>query len=122
MSIEPNLPLFTKETVQDSLLRLMAEMAQVEDKLAQAQIWHDRAKEALADAEAALLLGRGPVAIDGKNAEMREAQLRDATQAERRRLQEAAEELVLARARAEIARQKLSAWKAIARLVAGEVD
>lgn len=122
MSVEQNLPLLTRETVQDSLLRLMGEAAQAEEELARAQVRHDRAKEALADAEAALLLGKGSVAIDGKNAETRAAQIREATQLERKWLQEAAEEVALARARAEAARQRLSAWKAIARLVAGEVD
>lgn len=112
----------TKDIVQDRLLGTVRSLEEAEERLLKAQAAYDRAKEALADAEAALLLGRGEVQIDGKNAEVRAAQIREATAAERRAVQEASKELALARAQVEVRRQELSTWRAIARLVAGEVD
>ena len=101
------------------LLAILDMLVQAEDWLVKAQVAYDRAREALADAEAALL-GRGEAQIDGKNAEIRAAQMREATAAGRRAVREASEELVLARSQVEVRRQELSTHRAIARLLAGE--
>lgn len=112
----------TTEAVQDRLLGTFRSLVEAEERLLKAQAEYDRATEALKDAEAALLLGRGPAQIDGKNAEARAAQMREATAAERKAVQEAGEALAHARAQVEVRRQELSTWRAIARLVAGGED
>ncbi|GIW31423.1 MAG: hypothetical protein KatS3mg071_1597 [Meiothermus sp.] len=69
--------------------------------LAQAQIERNRAKEALELARATALISG---VLGGRNAEEREAQARTSLAAEYERLNHAEETLILAKARAEIAR------------------
>lgn len=71
---------------------------------ASAQIQHERAREALELARATALLSG---VIVGKNAEEREAQARTTLAQEYDQLNRAEENLILARARAEIARAAL---------------
>jgi hypothetical protein len=105
-----------KQQIMDRLLALPAEIAAAEDKVLDSNLQVLGAKVALQDKEDTLLLGNS---IDGKNAEIRAAQMRQQTDSERGLLEEA--ELVLKNnvARLGRLRDEFKALQAVAGLLKG---
>lgn len=107
-----------KQRMIDRLLALPAEIAAAEDAVLEANGRVLTAKEALQAAEDALTLTPdGP--INGKNAEVRAAQMRQYTEEERAELAEAEIEQKNAVARLGRARDEFRALRAVADLLKG---
>lgn len=110
------------ESEFDAVEALMSATARLQTTiaiLAQLQIELAKQKEALADREAALLLGQVEgILIDGKNAEVRAAQIRQATKSEREAVQKIEQNIIRIKAELEREREYTSALKTILRFVA----
>lgn len=105
-----------KQSIINRLLALPAEIAAAEEATLQANMKLVTAKEMLQQKEDSLLLGN---AIDGKNAEIRAAQLRQYTEHERESLADAELNLKNAVARLGRARDEFRALQAIVELIKG---
>lgn len=95
----------------------MIKLAEQDVMKASAEV--DQAEAALQDKQAFLTLSG---AIDGKNAEVRSAQMWEQTKAERSALNEVRERLQKARMQLAYQQNRFAALKTIARLMAGEVE
>ncbi len=100
------------------LSEMPGEIAKAEVELIGRQRVVLQAKQELERKETALLLN--PEAINGKNAEVRQAQLRQATEAEQRRVDSAEEQVALQRVTVAQLRGEFEALKAIAQLLGRE--
>ncbi|UUZ80673.1 hypothetical protein LJK88_38445 [Paenibacillus sp. P26] len=105
-----------KQSIINRLLASPAEIAAAEEATLQANMKLVTAKEMLQQKEDSLLLGN---AIDGKNAEIRAAQLRQYTEHERESLADAELNLKNAVARLGRARDEFRALQAIVELIKG---
>ncbi|GIO36246.1 hypothetical protein J41TS12_11070 [Paenibacillus antibioticophila] len=105
-----------KQEIFERLLRLPAEIASAEDAVLEAHGQLVQAKEALQRKEDDVLLGNG---IDGKNAEIRAAQMRQHTELEREDLSEAEMKLKNAAVRLGKLKDELRALQAAASLLQG---
>ncbi len=101
------------------LLELPAEIAQAETRLLEMETAHANFAACLQLTEDRLLLTG---AIDGKNAEVRSAQLREQTAATRAQVEEAQESAVRMKVALHARQNEFSALKAIARLLASNSD
>lgn len=112
-----------KHQIIDRLVTLPDLIAQAEVYVIESAEDLQVAKDSLAKMEGDLLLGNiSGVLIDGKNAEQRQAQIREHTQDERKDLFEA--ETALAEARTEYNRllNELKALQSVARLLGGNEE
>ena len=100
------------------LRRQPEKIAEAMEKILTQQRVSDEAKERLHDKEASLLCGEGP--INGRNAEIRNAQLRMETEIERREVYEHSVVLAELRAQYELERDRFSALKAVSYLLREE--
>lgn len=107
-----------RQIVIEQLEKLPTQIETAEMRILQLQIKLDTSKEELKDREGELQLEG---AIDGKNAEIRAAQLREMTKAEREKVQKY--EYFLAEKKIELNRllNELRAYRNIARLLETEV-
>lgn len=105
-----------KQSIINRLLALPAEIAAAEEAVLQANGRLVTAKESLQAKEDSLLLGN---VIDGKNAEIRAAQVRKYTEHEREALSDAELNLKNASARLNRFRDELRALQAVADLLKG---
>lgn len=104
------------------LQKLPEEIEKAEKAVAEAAEWVENARNSLVDRESALLSGKVEgVEINGKNAETRQAQLREATKHERAAILET--EGVLSDRRVALNRlhNELKVLRSIAQLLSGEV-
>lgn len=106
----------TKQDIVSRLLGLPGEIAAAEDAVLGANGFLVQAKEALQRKEDSLLLGNE---IDGKNAEIRAAQMRAFTELEREDLSEAELQLKNATTRLGRLRDEFRALQAVANLLQG---
>lgn len=105
-----------KQQIMARLMALPDEIAKAEEAVLHANMRLGTAKEVLQQKEDDLLLGN---VIDGKNAEIRAAQMRQHTQNEREALADAELNLRHAAARLNKAREELRALQAVADLLKG---
>lgn len=104
----------TRCDVSNKILALLDSLEDAMERLLTAEATLDQRKWNLREAEIeALLMGH----VDGKNTEIRQAQLEKQTMDLRRAVDEATREVRRARAQVEYRKEALSAWRAIARLV-----
>ena len=99
------------------LRRQPEKIAEAMEKILTQQRVSDEAKERLHDKEGSLLQSG---VIDGKNAEIRSAQLRDLTREERTKVRDCAEILETLKIELKHEQDKFSAFKAIAQMLGGE--
>jgi DNA repair protein RadC len=107
-----------RQTVINQLLAKPQTIHFAETELIKAQEATQKAQYTLDDREAELLQG---TLIDGKNAEIRKAQLKDHTMTERAAVIGAVRKEALARAELAVAHNEFAALRAVSRLLAGEV-
>lgn len=107
-----------KQIIIDKLLRLPEEIKSAELAVIDAQVVVTKAKEALMRKENQLILDR---LIDGKNAEIRGAQLKEFTKVEREAVNIAENKLALARMELNQLLNQFKAYRAIAELLESEV-
>ncbi|SFF22516.1 hypothetical protein SAMN04487969_11924 [Paenibacillus algorifonticola] len=105
-----------KQALINRLLELPSEIAAAEDIVLQEHMLVVSAKESLQQKEDSLLLGN---VIDGKNAEIRAAQVRQFTEHEREALADAEMRLKNAVARLGKGKDELRALRAVADLLKG---
>ncbi|MFB0841835.1 hypothetical protein [Paenibacillus oleatilyticus] len=105
-----------RQSIISKLLALPAKIAAEEDNVLQAHANLIEAKGILQQKEDSLLLGN---IIDGKNAEIRAAQMREYTEDERKHLIEAELSLKNAVARLERYRDEFRALRSVAELLKG---
>jgi hypothetical protein len=106
----------TRPELLDKLLDAPKHLFSAEAGLMNAEQCHRSAKEALADREASLLIE----GLDGKSADVRQAQLREKTESLRAQVEETRVHVEFMRLSAESERAKFSALRASARLMAVE--
>lgn len=113
--------LLTREQIANRLPQCADELHRAELHLIETANEVAAARSALESMEDALLLGNVPgAAIDGKNAEIRAAQMREHTIAQRADLAYAEQRHRDAAARVRIAQAEVSCWRSVARLMGGE--
>ncbi len=106
----------TKLELIDKLSSLPELIAEQERAVINANLQVLASKSILSEAEDALILSG---AIDGKNAETRNAQLRAKTASEREGLQKAENEVSIRRAKLSFLNNELAAYRAIAGMLKG---
>lgn len=106
----------TKQDMANRLLELPGEIAEAEDEVLSANVQLVQAKEALQQKEDGLLLGN---VIDGKNAEIRAAQMRAHTENERDILSDAELNLKNAVTRLNKLKDEFRALQTVAGLLQG---
>jgi len=105
------------------LQQLPKEIAAAETAVCNAADKVQQAKDILTDLEGSLLLGKiNGLAIDGKNAEQRQAQLREYTKAPREQLQARERELALVRVQLTAVQNEFKSMLALARLLDPEEE
>ena len=108
-----------KDNVVNILVELPAYIFKAENDVIAAQYTLQKAKDCLADREAELLLSGE---INGKNAELRQAQLRQLTESERAAVNDAEVEMLKARANLNKLMNESKCLRSAANILAGEVD
>lgn len=107
-----------RQMIINRLTQLPAEIEQAEMDLFDAQLRATKARDILANKEAQLYLDG---IIDGKNAEIRSAQLKEHTAAERDAILAAENQVALARINLNRVLNQFKAYRAIAGLIESEV-
>lgn len=107
-----------KQTIISRLLELPAEIAKAEQAVIEAQITLESAKNILTDAESYLLIGEK---INGKNAEIRAAQLREHTKVEREAVTLAGDTLAQRSVYLRSLQNELKVLQSVALILGGEV-
>lgn len=106
----------TRQEVMDQLLDAPKHVFSAEAGLLNAEQCHRSAKEALADREASLMIE----GLAGKNADERQARLREQTESLRAQVEETRVHVEFLRLAAESERAKFSSLRAVAKLMAVE--
>ncbi len=109
--------MLTRGELIEELLKTPERIFAAEATLLNSEQVHRQAKEALADREASLLIEG---TIDGKNAELRQARLREATESLRAHVEETRAPVEFLRLAAEKEQQQLQVLRSVARLLATE--
>lgn len=111
-----------KQQIIERLMALPEEIASAEKALIDAQRAVEVAKSELVDREAALINGKvDDIKIDGKNAEQRQAQLREATKFQRDAVAICEHDLQVAKVRLNSLTNQFRALRSAAMLLSGEV-
>lgn len=109
-----------KQTIISRLLELPVEIAKAEQAVIEAQITLESAKNILTDAESYLLIGEN-TPVNGKNAEIRAAQLREYTKAEREAVTLAGDTLAQRSVYLRSLQNELKVLQSVALILGGEV-